>query len=115
MGLDFIRKAAKSFDKGLDQSLVELATPGLFTVQPDCRPRTYAAAICSGKELSCGEELNIRLSDGKVVAQKGIDTVAEIDSPPRDLVEALVKSYGVAQGKVQEVYEMADTAEIAVC
>ena len=115
MGLDFIRKAAKPFDKGLDHSLVELATPGLFTVQPDCQPRTYAAAIQSGKELSYGEELNIRLINGKVVAQKGIDTVAEIDSPPRDLVEALMKSYGVAQGKVQDVYEMADTAEIAVC
>lgn len=115
MGLDFIRKAAKPFHKGLDQSLVELATPDLFTVQPDCQPRTYAAAIRGGKALSCGEELNIRLSDGKVVAQKGIDTVAEIDSPPKDLVEALMKCHGVTQGKVQEVYEMADTAEIAVC
>lgn len=115
MGLDFIRKAAKPFNKGLDQSLVELATPGLFTVQPDCQPRTYAATILGGKVLSCGEELNIRLSDGKVVAQRGIDTVAEIGSPPKDLVEALVKSYGVAQGTVQEVYEMADTAEVAVC
>ena len=115
MGLDFVRKAAKPFNKGLDHSLVELATPGLFTVQPDCQPRSYAATIRSGKGLSCGEELNIRLSDGKVIAQKGIDTVAEIDSPPRDLMEALVKSYGVAQGKVQEVYETAETAEIAVC
>ena len=90
MGLDFVRKAAKPFNKGLDHSLVKLATPGLFTVQPDCKPRAYAATIRSGKALSRGEELNIRLSDGKVIAQKGIDTVAEIDSPPRDLMEALV-------------------------
>ena len=34
MGIDFIRKAAKSFRKGLDRRRIELATPNLFTQKP---------------------------------------------------------------------------------
>ena len=45
MGLDFIRKAAKSFHKRLDQSRIDLLTPHLFTQQPSCEPRAYAATI----------------------------------------------------------------------
>ena len=115
MGVDFVRKAAKPFHKGLDQSLVNLGTPDLFTLQLNCQPRTYAATILMGRRLSLGEELVIRYCDGSVIAQKGMDTVAEIDVPPKELVEAIIEAGGVAYGEVHEVYEMADTAEIAVC
>ena len=44
-----------------------------------------------------------------------MDIVAEFDSPPAELVEALEESYGEGCGTVQEVYEIADTVEITVC
>lgn len=115
MGLDFIRKAAKSFHKGLDQSRIDLGTPDLFTRQPDCEPRAYAATVRDDRKLSPGEDLSVRFHGGKVVAQRGMDVVAEFDSPPAELVEALKESYGEACGTVTEVYDIADTAEIAVC
>ncbi len=49
MGLDFIRKAAPAFHKGLDQKRIELATPTLFTQQPGAAPRTYAAHVRGGE------------------------------------------------------------------
>ena len=57
----------------------------------------------------------MRFQDGKIVAQRGMDTVAEFDSPPAELVEALKESWGEACGTVTEVYDIADTAEITVC
>ena len=115
MGLDFIRKAAKSFRKGLDQSRVELGTPDLFTRKPECEPRAYAATIHANSKLSPGEELGVRFHGDKIVAQRGTDIVAAFDSPPRELVEALRESYGEAWGTVTQVYDLADTAEITVC
>ena len=51
MGLDFVRKAAKSFKKGLDNSRVELGTPTLFTREPDSKPRAYVARTLREVEL----------------------------------------------------------------
>lgn len=115
MGLDFIRKAAKSFHKGLDQSRIDLGTPDLFTRRPDCEPRAYAATIRANRTLKPGEDLSVRFQGGKIVAQRGMDIVAEFDSPPAELVEALEESYGEACGTVREIYGIADTAEITVC
>lgn len=115
MGLDFIRKAARPFRKGLDKSRIELGTPDLFTRKPDCEPRAYAVTIRRPMRLSRGEELGVRFQGNKVIAQRGTDIVAEFDSPPEELVDALRESYGEACGTVTEIYEIADTAEVTVC
>lgn len=115
MGVDFIHKAAKSFRKGLDQSRIDLCTPDLFTKHPDRKTRAYAATIQANHKLSPGEDLCVRFYGKKIVAQRGMDIVAEFNTAPTELVEALKNSYGEACGTVQEIYEMADTAEITVC
>ena len=115
MGMDFLRKAAKSFHKGLDQSRVELGTPDLLTRQPDCEPRAYAASIRANGTLRPGEDLSVRLQGGRIVAQRGMDIVAEFDSPPTELVKALNESFGEACGTVTHVYDIANTAEITIC
>ena len=115
MGVDFIRKAAKSFKKGLDQSRIDLCTPDLFTQKPNCEPRTYAASIQENYELTTGEDLCIRFAGDKVVAQRGMSIVAEFDTPPSELIRALRDSFGEACGTVQEVHRMAETAEISIC
>lgn len=115
MGLDFIRKAAKPFRKALDQSRIDLGTPDLFSRNPECAPRAYAARIRPNRKLNPGDELGVRFQADRIVAQRGADIVAEFDSPPRELVEALKASHGEACGTVTEVYEVADTAEITVC
>lgn len=115
MGLDFVRKAAKSFKKGLDNSRVELGTPTLFTREPDSKPRAYVARTLREVELVPGEELGVRLDNGRIVVRRGMDVVAELEAPPSGLVEALRESHNEASGTVVEVHEIADTAEIAVC
>lgn len=115
MGVDFIRKTAKSFHKGLDQSRIDLGTPDLFTQRPDCEPRAYVAKIQEDRKLSPGEKLCVRLCSGRVFAQHGVDVVAEFSSPPAQLVEALEESFGEACGTVRRIYEIAQTAEVIIC
>ena len=115
MGLDFIYRAKKSFHKGLDRARIALATPDLFTQQPDREPRAYAAKLRSNTETTPGEDLSVRLQDGNVVAQRGMNIIADFDAPPAELLEALEASYGEACGTVREVHEIAEIVEIAVC
>jgi hypothetical protein len=115
MGLDFIRKAAPAFHKGLDQKRIELATPTLFTRQPASAPRTYAAHMRGGEALTAGEKLGVRLDGDCVVALRGLDPIATINNPPAELVDALSASHGEACGIVQEVHDIAHVAEITVC
>lgn len=115
MGIDFIRKAAKSFRKGLDRRRIELATPNLFTQQPTSAPRAYAAQLRSDKALSVGEKVGVRLDGQNVLALRGLDLVAVFKSPGDDLKSALSASFGEACGTVQAVHSVARIAEITVC
>ena len=115
MGVDFIRRAAPSFHKGLDKRRIELAIPKLFTQQPASAARTYAADLHKGQMLKVGEKLGVRLDGQQVFATRGLDPVASISSPPAELLEALSAGHGEASGIVQHVHDMACVAEIRVC
>lgn len=115
MGLDFIHKAAPSFRKGLDRKRIELATPNLFTQQPGCAPRVYAANVRTGQRLTAGDKLGVRLDGQLLTAFRGLEPVATFNNPPTELLEALTESHGEACGVVKEVHDTADVAEITVC
>lgn len=114
MGLDFAEKVARSFRKGLDSKRVELGTPTLFSQQPECA-RAYAATMHKGHDLAPGDKLGVRLDGDRVVALRGLTPVATFNNPPADLKQALTESHGVACGTVQDVHDIAKTAEISVC
>lgn len=115
MGLDFIRRAARSFHKGLDRKRVELGTPTLFMQEPAAAPRTYAATLRGGQSLVAGEKLGVRLDGEVVIAIRGLDPVATFEKPSAELVRALSDSHGEAWGVVQQVHDLARMAEINVC
>ncbi len=115
MGLDYAEKRAKSYRKGLDNSRIELGTPDLFTQQPDCAPRAYAASVRKGHTLSPGDKLGVRLEGEQVVVLRGLDHVATFTNPTAELKSALVASHGEACGIVQDSHAISRTAEITVC
>jgi hypothetical protein len=115
MGIDFIRRAAPSFRKGLDRRRIELGTPMLFTQEPTSVPRAYAAQLRGDKSLAIGEKLGVRLDGQNVLATRGLDLVAVFKSPTAELKSALSASFGEACGTVQAVYSEARIAEITVC
>lgn len=115
MGIEFIRKAAPAFHKGLDRSRIALGTPRLFMQSPDCMPRAYAATQGSGANLGLGDEVGVCLHGDQVVANFGLTPVAVFNSPSLELLQALRESFGEACGRVQEVHVLSGIVEIAIC
>jgi hypothetical protein len=115
MGIDFVRKAAPSFSKGIDKSRIQLATPGLFTQQPGCVPRAYAAHLLPSEAPSIGDEVGVRLRGKDVLIFRGLVEVGEITSPPNQLLEELHRSFGEACAVVQDWIEIAGIAEVTLC
>jgi hypothetical protein len=95
MGIDFIRKAAPSFRKGLDRRRIELATPNLFTQEPTSAPRACAAQLRGDKPLAVGEKLGVRLDGQNVLATRGLELVAVFKSPTADLTE---RAFSIVRG-----------------
>src|SRR5687768_6911051 len=114
MGMEFVRKAAKSFHKGLDKSRARLGAPGLFTQEPTSSPRAYAADLRSGQSVQAGEKVGVRMDGPNVVALRGLDRVATFKNPA-GLKEALAQSHGEACGTVRAVHGMAGVVEITIC
>ena len=115
MGIDFIRKAAPRFRRGLDQRRIELGTPDLFSRNLEGKPRAYAASVHDGEVLAEGDRLCVCLRDNQVLAMRGLSPVAQIRNPPAELVAGLESSFGEALGVVQMVHKIACIAEISIC
>jgi hypothetical protein len=115
MGLDFLRKIARPFKKGLDRRRVELGTPDLFSRTLQSKPRSYAASVHTGQCLVPGESLSVCLADDQVFALRGLCPVARVNSPPTELIQALRESFGEGSGVVQVFHEIAAVAEITIC
>lgn len=116
MGVDFMRKAAPSYRKGLDQRRIELATPTLFTQQPISASRVYAARLRAGETLDYGDQVCVRLNDlRQVLVLRGISVIGMFSNPPTDLVDALVRSHDEGCGIVEAFHGVASIAEIRVC
>jgi hypothetical protein len=115
MGIEFVRKAAKSFHKGLDRRRMELATPDLFTRHPSIAPRSYAATLRTDHTAMAGEKLGVRLEGQDIFVLRGLDRIAVFNSPPIELKDALHASHGEACGHILQVHAMAGIVEIAIC
>ena len=115
MGVEFIRKSAKTFKKSWDWHRVSLATPTLFTQQPVCGARTAAADIANGTTLQQGEAVTVQLNGTDLVALRGLSEVAYFIQPSPQLVSAVQESYGVARGTVEQINNIAGVVEISIC
>lgn len=115
MGVDFIRKAAPTHRKSWDRARVDLATPDLFTRQPDCSDRTVAASLLDNHQLQEGDTVIIQATGSDLIVMQGLSAVAQVINPPLDLVNAINISCGLAQGIVEHVYEISGVVNISVC
>jgi hypothetical protein len=115
MGLDFIKKAARTFNKGLDKARITLGTPGLFRLQPGCVPQAYAVQLRADKALQSGEKVGVRLDGQNVLALRGFELVGIFKNPTPEVKAALIESHGEACGIVQTVHAIAGVAEVTLC
>jgi hypothetical protein len=115
MGLDFIRKAAPTFHKGLDRRAVELRTPTLFNRDIPSVSRSASAEICKGSSIAFGEKVYLRILNKKLVAQRDNVVVAEFTSPPAEFLNQVQAGAGIEKGIVKAVHDLSQTVEIGFC
>lgn len=115
MGVDFIQRTKRTFEKHLDVQRAHLATADLFTREPtDCSP-TLVARLTSPAAVKEGQELIAEIADGEVIFSVGHVQVGTAIKPNPVVVAAIADSCGVAAGVVEVVHAISQTAEIRLC
>jgi hypothetical protein len=89
MGADFVRKAAKAFEKSWDRGRTALCTADLFTQTPNQAAHTAAAEMLGDVALRPGDHVTVEKSGQTLVARKGLTPVAQLNSPSAELVGAI--------------------------
>jgi len=115
MGVDFINKVGRSFEKHLDLARARLGASDLFTRAPieDCP--TFPVDTVPSARLARGQELTVQVSGKALVFRHVLDVVARIEAPQADLLQAVENSSGVATAIVQEIHDLAAVAEVTLC
>lgn len=117
MGENVLQGQVKSFKKGTDRSLKDLATPTLFD-RPDIMSTVYTAAPVDDHGATEGDRLEAHTTDGRCVhLVKGHKTVARIEGDgAKSLLEAL-RAPGnstVAPMRIRKVSSISGFIEVVV-
>jgi hypothetical protein len=115
MGLDFIRRAARTFTKSWSRGARDLAQPTLFTRYPECRTRTIIAQLDEGGvALSSGTQLAICSEGQQLLLVLGTARVGVVESPPADLFRAIQSAGGCALGSLASINPLSGTADVEI-
>jgi hypothetical protein len=113
MGVEFLQKSGRTIKVARDKALEELACADLFTRRMALPSTHDFLRLAPGQSVARGENLQIELIGGKVVAVRRDVIVGEIDCPMPGLRE-LLDEHGIAGGLIDEVYESARVADIEI-
>ena len=115
MGVDFIQKTKRPFEKHLDLAAVRLATADLFTRAVSEIAASVAADVASGVDVALGDELVAEVQGHELVFRRGFTEVARAAEVPQAVLQAVGDSCGVATAVVCGVHEVSGVAEITLC
>lgn len=115
MGVDFVRKCAKGFEKSWDRGKRELATPDLFRRDPSMAARTYCAIPTNGTGFGLGREFLARVVNDQICLYDGLSVVGALKDPPSSLATTIQQDgCGVAVAKVVHSHEFSGAADVLI-
>ncbi len=114
MGLDFIRRAARTFKKSWSKGAASLAQPTLFTKYPECRSRSVVAAIHSGAQLEPNASYAVHVDGEALRIVKEVTPIATGVTPPPDLFAAVKGAGGCALGRITKINPLSGTANVEI-
>lgn len=113
MGVDFIRRTAKTFTKSWSNNKVrELSNPTLFTRTPECRTRTAIAQLNDRANLPPGTELSAWVRDATLILVHETVQVGVIDQPPPDIFRTVREAGGCALTRLGQLNPLSGTADV---
>jgi hypothetical protein len=112
MGVDFLRRTAKSSTKAWDRNKAELSTESLFTLQPQCRTRSVMAELDDGVSVAGGEMLTLLVKNNDMILVRGHERIGRVPNPPADAFEAIRNAGQCALVAVSEFNKLSGTADV---
>ncbi len=113
MGLDFLRRTAKSSIKAWNRGKASLSVPTLFGQQTECQSRAVVAEF-DGDIPQVGEQITLHFQNGDIVIARENCRIGKVSSPPPDLVDALRNAGGCALGRLRQIHQLSGTADVEV-
>lgn len=114
MGLDFLRRTAKSSRKAWDHGKQELSNSTLFSGQPPCQTRTVLAEADDGTNPCVGETVTLHISDQDMLLVREKTPIGKVPSPPSDLVTGMRDAGGCALGHIRQVNHLSGTVDVEI-
>jgi len=114
MGLDFIRRAARTFTKTWSRGATKLAQPTLFTRYPECRSRSVVAALEENVTVEVGAPLAVHVEGTALALVRETTRVGVVAMPPPDLFTAIQGAGGCALGRVSQINSLSGTANVEI-
>ncbi len=114
MGLDFIRRRAKTFTKSWHRNKTDLARPTLFTRYPECRSRSLIADLDAEAGVSPGVEVLVCARGAELTIVRGTTPIGATSRPPPDLISAIRQAGGDALGRVTRLNPISGTADVEI-
>lgn len=114
MGLDFIRRAARSFTKSWNHGANTLAQPTLFTRYPECRTRSVIVQLDDHVVLPLGSQLMVCSQTTSLILVHETTQVGIVHTPPPDLFRAIQDAGGHAVGQIACVNPLSGTADVEI-
>jgi hypothetical protein len=114
MGLDFLRRTAKSSRKAWDHGKQELSNPTLFSGQPQCQTRTVLADADNGANPCAGEPVTLHMNEQDILVVRENTRIGRVSSPPSDLVAAMRNAGGCALGHIRQVNRLSGTVDVEI-
>jgi hypothetical protein len=115
VGVDFIQKTKRSFEKHLDIHRVNLGTADFFTRDPIERRPAFPADLAGGSRPKVGDELIAEVEGSTLVLSDKMRVVAFGDGIAPAILQAVEDSCGLATAIVQEVHELSGVIEVTLC
>lgn len=115
MGVDFIQKSKRSFEKHLDIHRVNIGTADLFTRDPAERRTAFPANLVGGSRLNVGDELIAEIEGRTLILSDKMRIVALGEGIDAAILQAVADSCGLATAIVQEFHELSGVIEVTLC
>jgi hypothetical protein len=113
MGIEHLQKIGRRIKVARDKALAALAVGNLFTRRVALPSTHELLRLMPDHMVAVGDDVQIELNGGRVVAVKGEVLIGEIDDPMPGLVEMLAE-YGIVGGRIDEVLEGARVADVEI-
>lgn len=114
MGLDFLRRTAKTSRKAWDRGKDDLSTPSLFSQQPQCQTRTVSADLDDGMQVAAGEPVTFYLDNNDVLLVREKTRIGKLGAPTPDVRDAIRNCGGLALGEITQFNPLSMTADVKI-